>query len=196
VGLLTSRASLSSWLLRLGALLLALQASPCLPAATNTANEYALKAAFLYKFASFVVWPDSNASEPLCIGVLGEDPFGPALDEVVKGKSINGRSFEIRRFAPGQMPGKCQVLFISGSEKNGSDKKKLRAVLDHVQGVAVLTVGDMPGFCENGGMIRFGLEDNRIRMEINPDAAEKAGLQLSSKLLSLARIVRSAPNAK
>ena len=191
MGLLTSCASVSSWLFRLGALFLALQASPCLLAATNTANEYALKAAFLYKFASFVVWPDTNASEPLCIGVVGEDPFGGALDEVVKGKSINGRPFEIRRLAPGQMPGKCQVLFISGS-----DKKKLPAVLDHVQGAAVLTVGDMPGFCENGGMIRLGLEDSRVRMEINPDAAEKAGLQLSSKLLSLARIVRSAQGSK
>jgi len=181
--------------------LLALLASPCLLAATNTANEYVLKAAFLYKFASFVVWPDSKASEPLCIGVVGDDPFGPALDDVVKGKSINGRAFEIRRFAPGQMPGKCQVLFISGpekrgSEKNGPEQKKLRTVLDQVQGAPVLTVGDMPGFCENGGMIRLGLEDNRVRMEINTEAAEKAGLQLSSKLLSLARIVRSATNSK
>jgi hypothetical protein len=72
----------------------------------------------------------------------------------------------------------------------------MRAVLDHVQGAPVLTVGDMPGFCENGGMIRLGLEDSRIRIEINPDVAEKAGLQLSSKLLSLAMIVRSAPKAK
>ncbi|HXB73009.1 MAG TPA: YfiR family protein [Candidatus Acidoferrales bacterium] len=203
--ILTTCATVSSWLFRLLALLLALQVCPDLLAATNpatnTANEYALKAAFLYKFASFVVWPDSNASEPLCIGVAGDDPFGSALDEVVKGKSINGRTFEIRRFAPGQMPGNCQILFISGSEKNGSEKngsekKKLPAVLDHVQGVPILTVGDMAGFCESGGMIRLGLEDNRIIIEINPAAAEKAGLQLSSKLLGVARIVRSARNAK
>lgn len=156
----------------------------------NAASEYELKAAFLYKFASFVAWPDSNAADPICIGVVGEDPFGSALDDVVKGKSMNGRTFEIRRLRPGQEPGKCHILFVARSEK-----KKLRSLLDHIQG-PVLTVGDMPEFCENGGVIRLGLEDNRVRIEVNLEAAERAGLQLSSKLLSLARIVRPAASSR
>ena len=184
-------ASVSARLLRLVVLSLALVVCPNPLGAADTASEYPLKAAFLYKFASFVVWPISNVSGPLCIGVVGEDPFGSALEEVVKGKSINGRAFEIRRFRPGPEAGRCDILFISVSEKN-----KLRAVLDQMPGSSALTVGDMPGFCENGGMIRLGLEDNRIRMEINPDAAGRSGLQLSSKLLSLARIVRPASNGK
>lgn len=189
--LLIRRVTASAWLLRLGMLSLMLMVCQGIVSAGDTADEYPLKAAFLYKFASFVVWPESTGPGPICIGVVGEDPFGSALDDVVKGKSINGRSFEIRRFHTIEEADRCQVLFIGGSEK-----KRLRAVLDHIQGVAVLTVGDMPGFCENSGMIRLGLQDNRIHIEINPDAAEKAGLQLSSKLLSLARIVRPARDWK
>lgn len=160
-------------------------------AAGEASNEYELKAAFLYKFASFVSWPGSKPAGPLCIGVVGEDPFGAALDEVVKGKTINGRIFEIHRFRTGQEPIQCQILFISESER-----KRLGSVLDRTRTYSTLTVGDMPGFCENGGMIRLRLQDNYVRMDINQEAAEKAGLQLSSKLLNLARIVRPAPNGK
>jgi hypothetical protein len=156
----------------------------------QSAGEYELKAAFLYKFASFVEWPDALSNGPLCIGVLGQDPFGPALDEVVKGKAYHGRSFEIRRFKPGQESSKCQVLFIGALEP-----RKLHAVLDRLQGAAVLTVSDVPAFCENGGMVNLGLAGNKIQLEINMEAAEKAGLHLSSKLLSLAKIVRGAQRA-
>jgi hypothetical protein len=157
----------------------------------QSAGEYELKAAFLYKFASFVDWPDADSNGPLCIGVLGEDPFGSALDEVVKGKSYNGRSFEIWRFKPGQEPHKCQILFIGALEP-----KKLHAVLERLQGAAVLTVGDTPDFCAGGGMVNLGLAGNKVQLEINVQAAEKAGLHLNSRLLSLARIVRAAQGAK
>jgi hypothetical protein len=158
--------------------------------AAQSAGEYELKAAFLYKFASFVEWPDALSNGPLCIGVLGQDPFGPALDEVVKGKSYQGRSFEIRRFKPGQESSKCQILFIGAVES-----KRLRAVLDRLQGAAVLTVGDVPDFCQSGGMVNLGLAGNKVQLEINMEAAETAGLHLSSRLLSLARIVRAAQRA-
>ena len=159
--------------------------------AAQSAGEYEVKAAFLYKFASFAEWPDALSNGPLCIGVLGQDPFGPALDEVVKGKSYQGRSFEIRRFKPGQESHKCQILFISALEP-----KKLREVLDRLQGAADLTVGDVPGFCESGGMVNLGLAGNKVQLEINVEAAEKAGLHLSSRLLSLAKIVRAAQGGK
>ncbi len=166
---------------------LALLLLSCFPLAAQSAGEYELKAAFLYKFASFVEWPDALSNGPLCIGVVGQDPFGPALDEVVKGKSYHGRSFEIRRFKPGPESHKCQILFIGALEP-----KKLRAVLDGLQGAAVLTVGDVPGFCESGGMVNLGLAGNKVQLEINMEAAETAGLHLNSRLLSLARIVRTA----
>ena len=183
MGLLIHQASASAALFVVAPLWLLVCPAPV--TAGETASEYAIKAAVLYKFASFVVWPDSNSSAPLRIGVLGEDPFGPALDEVVKGKNVNGRRFEIHRLRPGQDPNQVQILFIGET-----DRKKLRALLERLRRTAILTVADMPGFCENGGMIRLGLENNHISLEVNPEAADRAGLQFSSKLLSLARIVR------
>lgn len=151
----------------------------------QAANEYEVKAAFLYKFASFVEWPPESANTPLCIAVVGQDPFGAALDEVVKGKSINGRAFLIRRFKSGQDAAACHIVFISASEKS-----RVRSILDRLQGISILTVSDIPGFCQGGGMIDFELLDQKIRFEVNPEAAERAGLRVSSKLLAVAKIVR------
>ena len=148
----------------------------------QSASEYELKAAFLYKFAGFVEWP-SPAAGPLCIGIVGEDPFGAMLERVVKGKSINGRSFLIRRSKAARDLWDCQILFISSSEKS-----RFKSILDSLAG-PILTVGDTPGFCEDGGTINLEVVDDRVRLRINPDAAEKARLRLSSKLLSLAIIV-------
>ena len=183
--LLINHASASAALPIVAVLWLVLAVCPASIIAGESANEYTIKAAVLYKFASFVVWPESNPSAPLVIGVMGEDPFGPVLDQIVMDKNVNGRKFEIHRFRAGQDPDQVQILFIGET-----DRRRLRAVLGRLRGAAVLTVADMPGFCENGGMIRLGLENNHVSLEINPDAAESAGLQFSSKLLSLARIVR------
>lgn len=159
------------------------------PLRSQTSSEFEVKAAFLYKFASFVEWPHDTPNLPISICVAGQDPFGGALDRVVQGKTINGREFVIRRLKSGDAGTECHILFVSSSER-----KRLRVTLDRAQGAAVLTVGDMPEFCQNGGAINFGVSDKRIQLEINPNAAERAGLQLSSRLLSLAKIVRgSAP---
>ena len=149
------------------------------------AGEYEVKAAFLYKFASFVEWPIGLTNGPLCIAVVGQDPFGSALDEVVKGKDVDGRGFQIKRFKPGQDTAGCHIVFISASEKG-----RMRAILAKLQGSGILTVSEIPGFCQAGGMIDFELQDGKIRFEINPDAAERAKLKISSKLLSVARISR------
>jgi len=155
------------------------------PLVAQTASEYEVKAAFLYKFASFVEWPSSAANGPLCIAIWGRDPFGSALDDVVKGKTINGRSFEVKRLHGGQDALTCNIVFISQSEKT-----RLRAILDRLQGASILTVSDIPGFCREGGMIEFELRDEKVHFDINPEAGERARLKLSSKLLSVARIVR------
>jgi hypothetical protein len=148
------------------------------------AAEYEVKAAFLYKFASFVTWPDDAAGGPLCIGVAGQDPFGMALEEAVKGKSIGGRPFVVKRFKPGQESPDCHIVFISASER-----KRLPAILERLRAGTVLTAGDMPGFCESGGVVNFEVSEDRVRLQINLQAAQRARLLVSSKLLMVAKIV-------
>ena len=159
-------------------------ASDCSDAA-EPGNEYEVKAAFLYKFASFVEWLPESTNVVLCIAIVGEDLFGGALDQVVKGKSINGRAFSIQRFKSGREAAGCQIVFISVSER-----KRVRSILAQMEGGGVLTVSEIPGFCRAGGMINFELQDDKVRIEINPDAAERGRLKVSSKLLSVAKVVR------
>jgi hypothetical protein len=155
------------------------------PVCGQVAAEYEVKAAFLYKFASFVEWPALSPDGQVCIGVLGADPFGASLDETIRGKSVNGRGFAIRRIKSGQDASACQIVFVSPSEK-----KTLPRILAALEGVPVLTVGDTPGFCESGGIVNLEVQDSKVRLQVNLEAAEKAGLRLSSKLLSLATVVR------
>jgi hypothetical protein len=166
---------------------LALLLAVCVPLSAQVFNEYEVKAAILYKFAGFVEWPHWPADAPFCIGVLGHDPFGPALDRAIQGKSIDGRPFVVRRFKSGEGTGNCQVVFISSSEK-----KVLGGILDRLRREPVLTVGDMPGFCKDGGIINLELEDNHVHFQINPEAAELARLVVSSQLFRLAGIVHGA----
>jgi len=157
------------------------------PVTAQVFKEYEVKAAMLYKFAGFIEWPGLPVGAPLCIGVLGNDPFGPALERAVQGKSTNGRPFVVRRFKTAQGTGHCQIVFVGSSEK-----KVLRETLDRLRREPVLTVGDSPGFCEDGGIINLELTDNHVHFQINPEAAELARLVVSSKLLSLASIVHRA----
>jgi hypothetical protein len=148
----------------------------------QSAGEWEIKAAFLYKFASFAQWPDEGSGGSFCIGVLGQSPFGEFLDEAVKGKSRNGRPFTIKRFRSGQDVSGCQIVFISSSEQ-----KDMAAILQKMP-AAVLTVGDEPGFCETGGVIGFQLENQRVRLQVNLASAQREHIQLSSKLLSVAKL--------
>jgi hypothetical protein len=165
------------------ALAVLLSSAAELPA--QAANEYEVKAAFLYKFASFIEWPPEISSAAICIAVLGQDPFGSTLDEVVKGKSIGGRGFLIKRLKGGEDSSVCQIVFIGLSERS-----KLRSILGRLRGTSALTVSDIPGFCREGGMIAFELLDQKVRFKISPEAAEREHLKLSSKLLSVAIIER------
>jgi hypothetical protein len=168
--------------------------SPSLGAASSAqeprreaALEYEVKAAFLYKFAKFVEWPEDApvADRPaVVIGVLGVDPFGEALDAAVRGKTVNGRALSVRRFAELRDLEPCQILFVSASEG-----RRLPEILTRLGGSPVLTVGEPETFTRDGGIVRLVTEDNKVRFEINVDAAEHAGLRISSKLLALARIV-------
>jgi len=164
---------------------LCLWASAGLPALPQAVDEYHVKALFLYNFAKFVDWTPATPTDTICVGILGDDPFGDVLDQTVAGKTVNGRSFVVRRLKRYEDAKVCQIVFVSGSEK-----KRLHAILNGLGSFGVLTVGEMEGFAAHGGVINFEIAGGKVRFEVNVDAAERAGLKLSSKLLSLATIVR------
>lgn len=154
----------------------------------QTPTEYEVKAAFLLNFARFIEWPPEYETGPICIGIVGQDPFGPVLDEAIKGQGVNGRAFVVRRFRKHQEAAACHIVFFGASEES-----RLPSLLTRLQPGAVLTVGETPEFCRKGGIINFELAGNRVRFEINFGAAHAARLHISSKLLSLAtRVLNTA----
>jgi len=157
------------------------------PAQTPSASEYQLKAVFLYNFAQFVDWPSNafpEAQAPLVIGVLGEDPFGAYLDETVRGEKVNNRPVVVQRYRRVEEIKACHVLFISRSEAD-----RLEQVFVPLKGRSILTVGDFDGFARRGGMVRFVMEKNKIRLKIGLETAKAANMTISSKLLRPAEIV-------
>ncbi len=156
--------------------------------AQDGAGEYDIKAAFLFNFARFAEWPPSefgSATQPLVIGIVGEDPFDSQTLDTLAHKNVNGRPLEIRHFKDVRGIDACQILFV-GSVKD----KELAAILDGVKGKSILTVGESAAFLAAGGMIRFRLQDEKIRFEVNLLHVEIGSLKLSAKLLSVAIIVR------
>ena len=150
-------------------------------------REYQVKAVFLFNFAQFVEWPAAafpDAATPITIGVLGDDPFGAALDEVVQGESVNGRAMAVRRYRRLEEVGPCHILYISESEI-----RRLGQITARLMNRAVLTVSDAEEAARHGVMIGLFTENNRIRLRINVEAARAAGLVISSKLLRPAVIV-------
>ena len=155
--------------------------------AKNAPNEYEVKAACLYNFLKYVEWPAqafAAADNPWTIGVLGEDPFGKWLEKAVGDKIVNGKKIVIRRAAQLEDVTPCQLLFLSQSEKG-----RVKKVLAKLQGTSILTVSECDTFAEQGGIINFLMSGEKIRFEINLNAAQRAGLKMSPKLLNVARIV-------
>jgi hypothetical protein len=150
-------------------------------------REYDVKAVFLYNFVSFVEWPDSafaDANAPFVIGVLGTDPFGRVLDEVVASEQAGNRPFVIKRMTRIEDATTCHILFISASEM-----RRVPEILKRHAGRPALLVGDFPGFAEAGGMVGFRMEGSRLKLDINVEAARAANLTISSKLLRVARVL-------
>jgi len=152
-------------------------------------GEYQVKAAYLYNFTKFTDWPASafaSPNAPMVIGIVGEDPFGKTMDDVVSGEIVRDHPLVVKRLRPDEDLRSCHVLFISRSES-----KQLPALLEKLKGSPVLTAGDTSDFAEQGGMVNFLLDQKTVKLEINQAAVEAAGLQISGKLLKLARIVKS-----
>jgi hypothetical protein len=158
------------------------------PSGDVAAGEYQIKAAFLQHFAQFVEWPINilPPNVPLVIALVGDDPFGRALEDVIGGKHANGHPIVLRRLRWNDSFSGCHVVYISSSEL-----QHLGAILDAARAASVLTVADLDRFAERGGMIELVMAQNRVRFDINPGAAADARLKISSKLLQVAREIRN-----
>ncbi len=158
--------------------------------AQQAPTEYQVKAAYLFNFLKFVDWPNDppqNSQKRWVIGVLGDNPIGEDLSQLVAGKTVQGRELQVKIFQSAEDARGCHILFISPSEK-----KRLPSILANLQGSSVLTVADMDDFVKFGGMIQFVMENSRVRLAIDVGAAVRERLKISSKLLALARTVTSA----
>ena len=155
--------------------------------------EYQIKATFLYNFAKFVEWPDDklSADSPILVGIYGKDPFGATLDHALRGKTVNGRVLEVRRLDGLEHVKQYHILFISSAEK-----KHLGRILSALGDASVMTVGESDNFAQQGGMVNFVRKESSVALEINVSAAGRARIQISSKLLKLARVVQEKGRAE
>ena len=163
--------------------------SPVLPLRAQAAPipEYRVKATFLFQFTQFVEWPDDafrSLEAPLAICILGDDPFGTFLDETVRDEKAQGHPISVTRYQRLEDVANCQLLFVS--RKHAS---RVRDIAEAHKNQSVLIVGDSDGFVDNGGIVQFVTEQNKVHLRINLNAAKGANLTISSKLLRLATLV-------
>jgi YfiR/HmsC-like len=187
MALLTPRLSRALW--TVGAALAVASARPAEGQAVR-ASASEVQAVFLFHFSQFVEWPAeafADPKSPLVIGILGKDPFGSFIDETVKGETVRGRPFRVDRYHRLDEIKDCHILFISRSES-----KRLEGILAALKDRPILTVSNDVALDRNGGIIRFILDESRIRLSIDLEAAQAARLTFSSKLLRSAEIVTPA----
>ncbi len=150
-------------------------------------REYQVKAVFLFNFLQFIEWPASalpDATAPIRIGILGDDPFGPALDETVRNEAINKHPLVVTRSHHVEDLLNCHLIFISKSES-----RRIDTILPLLNSRPVLTVSEVEGFARQGGVIAFYQDGKKVRFEINIGTAQRLGLKMSSELLRLGKIV-------
>ncbi len=150
------------------------------------ASEYEVKAAFIYNFTKFISWPAEtfkSPTEPFVIGVIGSNPFGSYLNNVVEGEKVDLHPIEVKVFNDVSEVSDCHILFI-----NSNDVDFIKKVLAATSKKSVLTVNESVLFSRLGGHIRFFKENNKIRFQINTNSAKASNLQISSKLLGIDRI--------
>jgi hypothetical protein len=155
----------------------------------ESVDEYKLKAAMLYNLTNFVEWPDSaypDRQAPIVLCILGQDPFATSLVSTIPKGTDSGRPLVMRHLQSDKESRGCHILYISSSER-----KSAAHIFSTLNGSSTLTVGEMTQFAVRGGIIQFSMEDQHVRFDINLDAASRAGLRISSKLLAMAQIVNN-----
>ena len=158
-------------------------------ARSESFHEYQVKAVFLFNLTNFVSWPSGSfkgPDTPFIIGIIGKNPFGALLDGIVRDERIRGRRIRVEIYPDIVDIRVCHILFVSSSHAG-----HLPGIIKAAKKFDVLTVGDVQGFCLFGGMVNLVREDNKVKVEINAEAAKNAGLGISSKLLKLSRIVKT-----
>jgi len=155
---------------------------------SGLSREYTIKAAYLHNFARYVQWRAEtfrNDQDPFVIGVLGSDPLGDDLDRIAQTKQVDAHKIVVRRFPSLDQFRPCHILFVPRSV----EPQRQVETIGRLRNSPVLLIGETPGFAERGGTINFFIEQNKVRFEINQQAAKRAGLKISAKLLSLAKLV-------
>ncbi len=162
-------------------------ASPKALSQNEEGVAYPVKLAFLYNFTKFVEWPANSyrdAAAPLAICIVGHDPFSPDLEGELRTRTVGGHPVEVRTLTPNDALSVCHVVFVPATEKD-QDR-----IVDSLNGSSTLTVGETDGFAVRGGIINLTVEENKVHFEVNQVAADRAGITISSKLLSIAKIVK------
>jgi YfiR/HmsC-like len=165
-----------------------LSASPRALSRNEEGAEYPVKLAFLFNFANFVEWPADSFRDPgapLVICIVGRDPFSQDLEAELQTRKVGDHPVEVRTQTPHDNLNVCHIVFVPVTEKKQSGR-----ILRGLQGSRTLTVGETEGFAVLGGIINLTVEDNKVHFEINRLAADRAGLKIGSRLLSIAKIVK------
>jgi hypothetical protein len=165
-----------------------LSASPKALSQNEQGAEYPLKLAFLFNFIHFVEWPTDSFRDPgapFVICIVGHDPFSQDLEAELRTRKVGDHPVEVRTQTPNDKLSVCHIVFVPATEKNQSDR-----ILRGLEGTRTLTIGETEGFAVQGGIINFTVEDNKVHFEINRLAADRAGLKIGSRLLSIAKIVK------
>jgi hypothetical protein len=159
-------------------------------AAKEPDAEYKIKAALIYKLALFVEWPErvfQQPDRPLEICLLGDNPFGSALS-VLERRKVRGRPIAVKYYAVSResVSGGCHLLFV-----NEARDSSLRELLGSLDGHSILTISDMDGFAETGGMIEMASKDGRVGFRININSLKRGGLKIAAELLNLSTVIQA-----
>jgi uncharacterized protein DUF4154 len=159
-----------------------------LPGQTSKLTPSEVRVSFVLNLVKFVEWPDAtfpSTGQPFNFCIVGADPLGMALSQAIYQQPIKGRTVTVHRYNFGEDLRRCHVLFLDASEQ-----ARMMQILSGVVGSSVLTVSDMQGFAEAGGVVQFAVEENRVHFSVNREAATQARLQISAKLLTLSNVIR------
>lgn len=150
-------------------------------------TEYEVKAAYIFNFAKFIDWEQPQNKDTLILGIYKNDPFGMIIDKTMQGRKANNKAWRIKRINHPDQAFDCDILFFSDVSRYETFN-----ILEKLKGKPILTIGDeMEDFCENGGVINFTPQLSEHQFEINNEMAKTCGINISPKLLVLAKIISS-----